>query len=274
MDLEYFKQTFHFSSDVTTPLYVQLTAYIRVQIQAGVLKPGDQMLPENSIADVLKVSRTTVRQSMNCLVEEGLLIRFRGKGSFIASQKMRRNINYLYDFTNDMISLGAIPSSIVLHAEVIQSPPDHVVQALQLPQGQRATFYLDRLRCANGEPILWEQTYIPYWLCKGIERYNFENASLYHTLSEQFSLNLDHATETLEAVILTKGEAERLNCRPKVAGYKIRRQSSLDSGFSFEFTASLTRADRCLFQFDLYKNPTANKPPVEIQRHITLLVPS
>lgn len=101
MDLEYFKQTFHFSSEITTPLYAQLAAYIRIQIQAGVLKSGDQMLPENSIADILNVSRTTVRQAMNRLVEEGLLIRFRGKGSFIASQKMRRNINYLYNFTDD-----------------------------------------------------------------------------------------------------------------------------------------------------------------------------
>lgn len=270
MDTEYFRQTFHFSSDITTPLYVQLAAYIRIQIQAGVLKPGDQMIPENSIAEILKVSRTTVRQSMNRLVEEGLIIRFRGKGSFIASQKMRRTLNYLYNFTDDMISHGAMPSSIVFQAEVIQDPPDSVVQALQLPHAQRATFYLDRLRCANGEPILWERTYIPYWLCKGIELYHFETASLYQTLTEQFPLNLYHATETLEAVILTKEEAERLQCKPKVAGYKIQRHAYLDVGFAFEFTTSITRADRCIFQFDLYKNTTANKYPVEIQRHITL----
>jgi len=271
MDPEYFRQTFHFSSDVNTPLYVQLAAYIRIQIQAGVLKPGDQMMPENSISEILNVSRTTVRQSMNHLVAEGLLIRFRGKGSFIATQKMRRKLNYLYDFTGDMVRLGAMPSSIVLKAEVIHDPPDSVVQALQFPQSQHATFYLDRLRCANGEPILWEQTYVPYWLCKGIELYRFETASLYHTLSEQFSLNLYHATETLEAVILNKQEAERLKCKPKVAGYKIQRHSYLDSGVSFEYTTSITRADRCIFQFDLYKNTTANKHPVEIQRHITLV---
>jgi GntR family transcriptional regulator len=270
MDPEYFQKTFHFSEDANTPLYAQLAAYIRIQIQAGVLKPGDQMIPENIICEILNVSRTTVRQAMNCLVEEGLLIRFRGKGSFIASQRMKRNINYMYNFTDDMISIGAVPSSVILTAEVIQTTPKDELKNLQIPQHQTATFFLERLRCANGEPILWERTYIPYYLCPGIELFNFENTSLYHTLSERYSLNLYRANETLEAVILNKNEAELLKCRPKVAGYRIQRFSYLDSGFSFEFTTSVTRADKCIFQIDLFKNTAANKNPVEIQRHITL----
>ena len=270
LDNEYFKQSFHFTSEGNLPLYIQLAAYIRMQIQTGVLKPGDQMIPENALCEILKVSRTTVRQSMNRLVEEGLLVRYRGKGSFIASPKIQRNINYLYNFTDDMISLGATPSSTIIKADVIEKPPDAVIQALQLSQGQQTTFFLDRLRCANTEPILWERTYVPYFLCRGIELYPFENISLYHVLCERFSLNLYHAIETLEAVIINKDEAANLHCEPRVAGYKIQRISYLDSGLPFEFTMSVTRADRCVFQVDLYKNSAVNKVPVEIQRHIHL----
>jgi GntR family transcriptional regulator len=270
VDVDYFKQSFRFANEGTSPLYAQLAAYIRTQIQAGVLKPGDQMLTETTLCEILGVSRTTVRQSLNRLVEEGLLVRYRGKGSFIASPKMRRSMNHLYDFTDDMLSLGATPSSIVLKAEVVAHPPDAVIQALRLPPGQQATFFLDRLRCANNEPILWEQTHIPYYLCSGIELYSFENTSLYYTLSKRFSLNLYRAIETLEAVVITKEEAKGLQCKPKVAGYRIRRVSYLDSGVPFEWTTSVTRADRCFFQFDLFKDAPANKNPVEIQRHITL----
>ena len=270
MDINYFKQSFQFSSDSSLPLYAQLEAYIRLQIQTGVLKPGDQMIPENVLCEILNVSRTTVRQSLNRLVDEGLLVRYRGKGSFIASQKMRRTMNYLYDFTDDMLNLGAVPSSVVLKAEVISPPPEAVTQTLQLPQSRPAVFYLERLRCANTEPILWERTYIPYYLCNGIEHFPFESLSLYHTLSERFSLNLYHANETLEAVILNKEEAGLLKCESRVAGYKIRRVACLDSGVPFELTTSLTRADRCMFQFDLFKTGSAKKNPVEIQRHITL----
>lgn len=65
------------------------------------------------------VSRCPVRQAVDCLVEEGLLIRFRGKGSFFASPKMKRSINHLYNFTDDMTSIGMMPSSIVLTSVVI-----------------------------------------------------------------------------------------------------------------------------------------------------------
>ena len=270
MNTDHFKQSFHFASDSNLPLYTQLAAYIRMQIQTGALKPGEQMIPETDLCEILKVSRTTVRQSLNRLVEEGLLIRYRGKGSFIANQKMRRNLNYLYDFTDDMISLGAIPSSIILKAEVMTDPPEAVRLALQLPAEQPATFFLERLRCANTEPILWERTHIPYYLCQGIEHYPFQSVSLYHTLSERYSLSLHHAIETLEAFVLNAEEARRLQCKPKVAGYKIRRVSNLDSGIIFELTTSVTRADRCVFQFDLYKNNVTNRNAVEIQRLITL----
>ena len=270
MDIKTFKKTFHFSDDATIPLYMQLAAYIRGQIQAGILKPGDQMIPENDLCEVLNVSRTTVRQSMKRLVEEGLLVRYRGKGSFIASEKMRRNMNYLYDFTSDMIQLGVTPTSIVLEAQVMEQLSEEVITSLQLMNDRSRVFYLNRLRCANGDPILWEHTYIPYDLCDGIEQYSFERVSLYHTLSERYFLNLYHAVETLEAVVLNVDEAKVLKCPAHTAGYRIRRISTLDTGQIFEMTTSITRADRCLFQFDLYKNKPGNKNPVEIQRRVTL----
>lgn len=269
MDIDYFKQTFQFAQDSNTPLYEQLAAYIKIQIQAGILKPGDQMIAENSLCEILNISRTTVRQCMNRLVEEGLLVRYRGKGSFIADQKMRRNINYLYNFTENMLSLGAVPSSVVLRNELVETD-EYIREKLQLPLGQTNAFHLTRLRCANGEPILLENTYIPYYLCVGIEQFDFGAISLYHTLSERYSLNLHHASETIEAVIINKKEAELLNCKPKVAGYKIQRISHLDSGFIFEFTTSITRADKCMFQLELYKNNAPNKNPVDITRHVNL----
>ena len=270
MDIETFKKTFHFSDNAGQPLYTQLAGYIRMQIQAGILKAGDQMIPENDLCEALNISRTTVRQSMNRLVEEGLLVRYRGKGSFIASEKMRRNMNNLYDFTSDMIRLGVTPSSIVFQAQILEHPTEQIVNALQLLDDRQRVFFLDRVRCANGEPVLWEQTYIPYSLCNGIEQYSFDRMSLYHTLSERYFLNLYHAVETLEAVVLGTEQAKNLQCPVHMAGYRIRRISTLDTGQIFELTTSITRADRCLFQFDLYNNKNGGKNPVEIQRRVTL----
>lgn len=269
MDIEYFKETFQFQKNSNTPLYAQLAAYMRIQIQAGVLKPGDQMIPENSLCEILSISRTTVRQCLNRLVDEGLIVRYRGKGTFIADQKMKRPINYLYNFTENIHSLGADPSSTVISNQVFDAD-DYILQQLQLPKGQTKVFGLLRLRCANSEPIIFESTYIPYYLCPGIEAFDFEKMSLYHVLSERYKLNLYHATETIDAIIINKKEAELLQCKTREPGYKIKRISHLDSGFVFEFTTSITRASKCTFQMELYKEPAANKNPVDIRRHVQL----
>lgn len=269
MDINYFKETFHFSAVSDSPLYEQLASYIKIQIQAGVLKPGDQMLTETNLCAILNISRTTVRQCMDRLVDEGLLVRYRGRGSFIADPKMKRNISYLYNFTENMKELGAVPTSVVIKSEVIEAD-DFIRSQLQLPPTQTKVFKLYRLRCANQEPILFEKTFIPYYLCERIEYLDFASVSLYDVLSERYTLNLYRATETIEAIIINKDEAALLKCTAKVPGYKIQRISHLDSGFIFEFTTSVTRADKCVFQLELYKNNSVNKGPIDIRRQVTL----
>jgi len=269
LTVDYFKQTFKFISRSNTPLYAQLVSYIKIQIQAAVFKPGDRMIAENELCDILKVSRTTIRQCMNRLVDEGLLVRYRGKGSFIADQKMRRNINYMYNFTENIRDAGAVPSSVVLQKEV--GPADQIIgEKLQLPQSNNAVFFLSRLRCADNEPLLFEKTYIPYYLCEGIEVFDFSHTSLYHLLSSRYSLNLFHAVETIEAVIISGDNEKKLKCKGRAPGYKIQRISYLESNTVFEYTTSITRSDKCIFRLELYKNTNSTKNNVDFERKLQI----
>jgi GntR family transcriptional regulator len=270
MDIEYFKNTFRFSEGSDVPLYLQLAAYLRIQIQSGALQPGDLMIAENSLCDILNVSRVTVRKSMDKLVEEGLLVRYRGKGTFIANSKIKRNMNHLYNFTEDMKEIDAKPSSKVIKAEVLEICPAAIAEIFNLPTVHTPVFYLERLRLANQEPILWERTYIPYYLCNKIETFDFSGHSLYNVLNEAYHLEMYHARETLDAIILSKSEADLLECASRSAGYKINRISCLDSGFIFEYTTSVTRADKCTYQFDLYKNTASKKTPLEIKQNLNV----
>ena len=222
MDINKFKESFHFSYDSTVPLYMQLASFFKIQIQAEELHVDEQMPPEETLCNILGCSRTTVRQAMNLLAKEHYITRCRGKGTFVTIPKVERNMNHLYSFSEDMRALGMVPSSQILKAAVIQSPPSSVKDILKMPGKQTAVFKLLRLRCSNDVPFLIEETYIPYYLCNGIEQFNFEASSLYHILT--------------------------------VAGYRIHRISSLESGFIFEYTSSVTRADKCTFRIDLYNN--------------------
>jgi GntR family transcriptional regulator len=225
------------------------------------------MIAEQELSSMLNVSRTTIRQSMNRLVDEGLLVRYRGKGSFIADQKLRRNINYMYNFTENIRDSGAVPSSLVLRQEVCQANPI-ICEQLHLPKDTDRVFFLSRLRCADNEPLIIEKTYIPYYLCEGIETVDFSTASLYQTLSNWYSLNLFHAVETIEAVIIGGDNKKKLKCKGRMPGYKIQRISYLESDYVFEYTTSVTRADKCIFRLDLYKNANSVKHNVDFERRL------
>ena len=269
MDSAFFQSTFQFQTNSGKSMHEQLFLDFEHIIKSGEIKEGEQLIPETEICEILNISRTTVRQAINRLVEEGLVSRTRGKGSYVLNQKMSRPINYLYNFTENMHQMGKTPKSIVLYSG-IDYADNYVRTKLNLPRAQEKVFHLTRIRCAEEQPILIEDTYIPYYLCEGIEKTDFSNHSLYQVLEDIYELNLYHATEKIDAIEITKTEAELLKCKPKSIGYRISRISHLDSGFIFEYTSSITRADQCSFQLELYKNPTPHKNPVEFQRNVNL----
>lgn len=268
MDRDSFQKTFHFSADASTPLYVQLAAYLKHQIQIGVLKPGDKMLAENDIAEILRISRTTVRLSFNHLVDEGLIVRYRGKGSYITEPKLRRNVNYLYNFTENIRASGSQPSSFVLRCAVEKA--DEMAQAkLLLPTENKDVFVLERLRLADGKPLILETSIIPYYLCRGIEGVDFSAASLYAVLQNQYDLHISRAEEIISAVVIKKPLCMRLECSPGSPGYRIERVSYLDTGYACEYTTSVTRGDRCVFKLDLYHDKETKNDSVNFKRHLT-----
>jgi len=246
-----FEQSIKLNLAGKVPIYHQLINQIRMQIKTGMLRPGEKMPPEEEICSMLGISRTTVRQAMNQLVEQGLLTRYRGKGTFVSMQKFSRSFGHLYNFSSDMNAMGAVPSSRVLKQEVIDVEGTFIQEQLELPRGQTRVFYLKRVRCADEEAILIEDTYIPYFLCPGIEAYDFGQISLYDTLQDRYRLEPCNAIETLQAIIIPPREQKILGCQGNALGYRIQRTARLNSNFVYEFTVSVTRADICSYQFQL-----------------------
>ena len=110
---------------------------------------------------------------------------------------------------------------------------------------------------ADGEPLILETTYIPYYLCEGIESTDFSEASLYATLENRYGLVISHAEETLAAMVIPKPAASLLKCKNGSAGYKIQRTSYLSSGYICEYTQSITRGTAVCSAWSF---PTAKAP--------------
>jgi len=87
------------------PAYVMLKTAFRQAIRKKLLEPNATLPPERELAKLLKLSRMTIRKAMEGLVGEGLLLRRRGSGTFVAN-RAEKNFSKLTSFTEEMISRG------------------------------------------------------------------------------------------------------------------------------------------------------------------------
>ncbi|MFC5402149.1 GntR family transcriptional regulator [Cohnella soli] len=74
------------------PLYIKIREYIKSQIEMGILKPGDQIPTETDLTNKFQVSRITIKTALRHLVDEGLIFRVAGKGSFVSSSELQSSV--------------------------------------------------------------------------------------------------------------------------------------------------------------------------------------
>src|SRR2546430_11099544 len=140
------------------PLYFQVAQRLEQMIESGEMPPGSRLEDEIALADQLGLSRPTMRQAIQHLVDKGLLVRKRGVGTQVVHSRVRRQVELssLYD---DLDRAHRQPRTEVLSfAEIVAS--DEVAVALHLPAGSRVVAGA-RVRDAPGEPPALLHNYLP-----------------------------------------------------------------------------------------------------------------
>ena len=230
------------------PVYLQLSNYFSARIASGELREGDALPTETALCSQLGISRSTVRQAFQMLEDEGVIVRKKRVGTRVCKPKLKRSINNLYNFTTEMHALGLAPSSRLISFTSVR-PPSKIAETLNLGSGD-AAFRIERLRLADGEPLMLETAYIPVNICPGLNREQLTD-SLYATIREFSGSSPQEAVEVYEAVTLSKRDAELLHMRTGEAGFRIQRVSKNTAGQIFEYCIELARGDRNKFQIVL-----------------------
>lgn len=241
------------SIDSDVPLYYQLISIIKRNLSVGMIKPGDIIPSEAELCDSLGISRTTVRQAIGELEAEGLVVRRRGRGTFISEPKMNRSIEDIYSFSSEMKARGLIPSSVVQAFEV-DKPTDAEARSLELKDADQNVYRIVRVRQANGEPLLLETTVIPAYLFPGLTRERLETGSLYAMLREEAGMIPHVAEETYESTVIDESTAKVLQCKKGIGGFFVERRTWSKTGEIFELTQSVIRGDRTKFKLKLKSN--------------------
>ena len=193
------------------PLYYQLIQEIKNQIESGVYEPGDTIPTEIELMEQFDVSRATVRQSIQHLVNEGYVRRIKAKGTFVNSRPEKpKFIGTLKGFAQEMTQRGVAFSTKVLENHIIPAPL-HVSEKLNIATDSKV-FHLHRLRFIHYEPVLIANSFIPEQLCRRIEEIDFEHKSLYDVLERDYRITLHHGRRDFEPAIPSSSEeAELLN---------------------------------------------------------------
>lgn len=238
--------------DSPLPYYAQVKEILRQQIVSGVWESGDQLPGELELCRVFGVSRAVIRQALNEMVQEGLVVRRKGKGTFIAGPKIVEGLmQKLTGFYQDMVERGLTPSTRVLKQEVIPAPA-RVAEYLELEPGTQV-IQIHRLRFVEGEPFILDTTYLPYSLCPDVLQVDLSSQSLYAFLENRYGYILARGHRTLEAVAAREHEVSLLQIEEGAPLMLLDSVSYLEDGTPLEYFHALHRGDRSRFQVELIR---------------------
>ncbi|MGP4005053.1 GntR family transcriptional regulator [Streptomyces sp. 4N124] len=232
------------------PLYYQLAQQLEAAIEHGVLAPGNLLGNEIDLSTRLGLSRPTVRQAIQSLVDKGLLVRRRGVGTQVVHSQVKRplELSSLYD---DLEAAGQGPTTEVLRNERMAATAD-VAAALGLAEGAEVVV-LERLRRTHGQPVAFLCNYLPAGLL-ALDTPRLESTGLYRMLRAT-GITLHSARQTIGARSANPDEAARLDEKEGAALLTMQRTAYDDTGRPIEYGTHIYRASRYAFDFRLLVRP-------------------
>jgi GntR family transcriptional regulator len=220
------------------PIYQQLQDQLEKLIADGTWRPHEPLPSETVLAERLRISVMTVRQAMARLVNQGLIYREKGRGTFVTPRPLEHRLHRLESFTEDMQARGIAPSSKTLVFEIIPAP-DNVADQMGLARS-KPVLHLKRLRLVDGRPVALHDAYIPR---PNFQRDELEAIGSLYALLEQKGFELCEADETLEAIVADEELSHRLRVPRGAPILKAARLTWDRQRIPVEMVAAFYRAD-------------------------------
>lgn len=221
-------------------VHEQVRLHIEKLIADRALEPGSKLPTESDLANGLNVSRSTVRNALKTLEEQGRIERTPGRGTIVREARLGQLLGRLTGFTEEMKLRGLTPSSRLVQA--IRTTPSAPVKAL-LRLENEPVWQLQRVRCADGEPIAIESLYISGSLLAENDVTALRDGSLYDLLDRRGRAPVS-SEQSVEAALANPEDAALLNIEPGRAVLQFERLSFDAAGEPLEYVISTYRGDK------------------------------
>ena len=202
--------------------YIQIADTLRGQISSGEYQHHDQLPNEEALCIQFNASRGTVREAIRLLVEEGLLRREQGRGTFVNPLR-RSGMFTLTSFDEDMLRQNRIPSTQLLVAEVIPAQGE-IAEKLNIPHGE-PVIHIVQLRLADGKPVARETRFLAHKLCPALLEEDLVEESVHLLLVHQFNIPLVKIQHVVEIQSLFPEDAQLLQADTETPAFSVDRLS-------------------------------------------------
>lgn len=228
------------------PLYEQIMDSIRAK--ARTLSPHERIPSEPDLASYFGVSRGTVKQALDELVLAGVLYRVPKRGTFVAPPRILRSFARLPSHSEDIRRRGLTPSADVIHFGVERAEKD-VARHLKVAHGA-PVWRIERVRRADGDPVLLSTSYLPEALFPQLTLEDVED-SLYDALARRYGMRPVWAHDVYTAINAHRYEASLLQVPLGTALLLNERVSYLADDRRVEYALSYIRGDQYEIHIDI-----------------------
>ena len=230
-------------------MYIQVTDLIKDQIYKKFWQLDEMIPSENELAVAYEVSVGTVKKALSVLVDEGILYRRQGKGTFVNRPDFKRSFIRFFRYGVDEDPKGRFPSSRVLNSDII-TPAKRIRNILKLADNEK-TITIKRIRYLKDLPLMLEDLYLPYKIFQGFDEIDISQELLYPIYDEKFKTPIIWADEYLWPTIADSNLAETLKIDPGDPVISIERIAYTYGDEPVEFRNSVGRGDKFRYHIEI-----------------------
>lgn len=232
------------------PLHYQLKTILLEMIENEELKPGDSIPTERELCEIQGVSRMTINKAIMSLVNEGILYREQGKGTFVSKPKEKQELTKLQGFTEEMKEKGLKTETKILYFEK-KLATKKIKIVLKMPEGENEVIEIKRLRSIENDPMAIETVWIPYYLFKDMTQDMIESKSLYSIFRDKYKFKLERANQTIEPIMLNEYESKLLDQKDNSLALMFIRVTYDKNNVPVEYTKAINRSDKYKYEVTL-----------------------
>lgn len=231
------------------PLYFQVKKIIKAKIMSNELKGQERLPSESELCTEYGVSRATVRQALSELMNEGLIYRIRGKGTFVTDSQGLKQLSLKGSIENLIASWEGTTSKILGYTE--EKPPSHIAKSLQLKRNQ-TVFLIELIRMIPKGVFGHVFVYLPSNLGKKITREELtETIEMITFLENKLNFIVYRASQTIDVALATQIIAKNLQIKPKSPVLFIERVYYSRDGERLFLTHNYFRSDLYKYRVEL-----------------------